>query len=218
STRERLSVSGFVERSVCYVPFHASRLVSLASWTLTTLSLASSSRSARCIEMRRSPIELVRPESSAPRLSSSCRSPACRACSPMSAHRGEPRAAWAPVLYVVVLGALSGAGASRQRSMRGHGPHGGCCSGTRPGARHGRDLLRVVVVAPDSSRARVFRAVVIGTLALVVPGLVAAALFSIIGPVMEIEDRSVLDTFGRSYRLARPNCWPVVMTSCWRCW
>jgi hypothetical protein len=68
-------------------------------------------------------------------------------------------------------------------------------------------------VAPDSSRAPVFRAVVIGTLALVVPGLVATALFSIHGPVMEIEDRSVLDTFGRSYRLARPNFWPVVMTT-----
>jgi len=37
-------------------------------------------------------------------------------------------------------------------------------------------------------------------------------LFSIVGPVMLIEDRGVLDSFRRSYRLVRPQFWRVTLT------
>jgi len=57
-----------------------------------------------------------------------------------------------------------------------------------------------------------FTLVVVGSVAFLVPGLVVLTLFSIVGPVMLIEDRGVLDSFRRSYRLVRPRFWRVTLT------
>jgi hypothetical protein len=54
--------------------------------------------------------------------------------------------------------------------------------------------------------------VVVGSLALVIPGLIALTVFSIVGPVLVVEDRRVVDAFRRSYRLVRPSFWRVVVT------
>jgi hypothetical protein len=129
-------------------------------------------------------------------------------------HRGEPRAAWAKVLYVVVLVALAGAGAFAAtfyagvvdrtvRAARGQGPERGIAQIFRelPYWRLIRaDLLYLALV-------------VTGTVALVVPGLIATTVFSIVGPVMLLENRAVFDTFRRSYHLVRPSFWRVVVTT-----
>ena len=54
--------------------------------------------------------------------------------------------------------------------------------------------------------------VVVGSVALVIPGLVVLTVFSIVGPVLLIEDRPVLDAFRRSARLVRPHFWRVTLT------
>jgi hypothetical protein len=54
--------------------------------------------------------------------------------------------------------------------------------------------------------------VVVGSLALLIPGLIVLTLFSIVAPVMLIEDRGIIDSFRRSYRLVRPNFWRVAAT------
>jgi hypothetical protein len=54
--------------------------------------------------------------------------------------------------------------------------------------------------------------VVTGSIALIVPGLIVLTLFSVVAPVMLIEDRGILDSFRRSYRLVRPQFWRVTAT------
>jgi hypothetical protein len=49
--------------------------------------------------------------------------------------------------------------------------------------------------------------VIAGVIALVIPGLVAITLLSIVGPVVEIEDRKVLRALRRSAGLVRPQFW-----------
>jgi hypothetical protein len=41
----------------------------------------------------------------------------------------------------------------------------------------------------------------------VIPGVIVFTLWSLVGPLITIEDRSVRSAFGRSYRLVRPNFW-----------
>ncbi len=60
------------------------------------------------------------------------------------------------------------------------------------------DLLVVVIV-------------VIGVLALVIPGLVAFTLLAVVGPVIEIEGRKVLAALRRSAHLARQRFWTVAL-------
>ena len=62
----------------------------------------------------------------------------------------------------------------------------------------GADLLVVLVV-------------VIGFLALVIPGLVAMTLFAVVGPVIEIENRRVIESLRRSARLVRRHFWTVAL-------
>jgi hypothetical protein len=49
--------------------------------------------------------------------------------------------------------------------------------------------------------------VLIGVLALVVPGLIVLALFAVVAPVIEIEDRRVFAALRRSAHLVRPHFW-----------
>jgi len=60
------------------------------------------------------------------------------------------------------------------------------------------DLLMVLIV-------------IIGTLLLVIPGLVAITLLAVTGPVIEIEHRKVLAALRRSARLVRHHFWSVVL-------
>jgi predicted secreted protein len=53
--------------------------------------------------------------------------------------------------------------------------------------------------------------VVLGLIALVIPGLIAVTLFAIVGPVIEIEDKSVRAALRRSAHLVRPKFWWVVL-------
>ena len=53
--------------------------------------------------------------------------------------------------------------------------------------------------------------VVLGLLALVIPGLVAINLLAVTGPVIEIEGRPVLAALRRSVRLVRPRFWMVAL-------
>jgi hypothetical protein len=52
--------------------------------------------------------------------------------------------------------------------------------------------------------------ILVGLLALVVPGLIAVTLLAVVGPVIEIEGRSVLAGLRRSAHLVRPHFWRVV--------
>jgi hypothetical protein len=62
----------------------------------------------------------------------------------------------------------------------------------------GADLLVVLVV-------------VIGLIALVVPGLIAANLLAVTGPVIDIENRSVIAALRRSAHLVRGHFWAVAL-------
>ena len=53
--------------------------------------------------------------------------------------------------------------------------------------------------------------VVIGLIALVIPGLVAINLFAVVGPVIEIEDRPVIAALRRSAHLVRRHFWKVAL-------
>ena len=53
--------------------------------------------------------------------------------------------------------------------------------------------------------------VVIGAIALVIPGLVAMNLLAVTGPVIEIEDRRVLSALRRSSHLVRQRFWAVAL-------
>ncbi len=50
-------------------------------------------------------------------------------------------------------------------------------------------------------------ATLVGLALFVIPGVVIFTLWSLIGPVITIEDRSVPSAFGRSWRLVRPHFW-----------
>lgn len=52
--------------------------------------------------------------------------------------------------------------------------------------------------------------VVIGFIALIVPGVVFLAWFALVAPAAEIEDRGVVDSFRRSRELVRGNFWLVL--------
>lgn len=126
----------------------------------------------------------------------------------------EPGAVWARVLYVVVVVVVAGAEVFASTF------YAGVLDRTVGAVRGQRRERRMAEIFRELPYWRLIRAellyvalVVVGTLALVVPGLIATTLFAIVGPIMLIEDRSVLDTFRRSYQLARPNLWRVAVTT-----
>ena len=53
--------------------------------------------------------------------------------------------------------------------------------------------------------------VVVGLIALVIPGLVAVNLFAVVGPVIEIENRPVIAALRRSAHLVRLQFWKVAL-------
>jgi hypothetical protein len=53
--------------------------------------------------------------------------------------------------------------------------------------------------------------VIIGLIALVIPGLIAINLFAIVGPVIDLEDVSVLAALRRSAHLVRQHFWKVAL-------
>ena len=85
-------------------------------------------------------------------------------------------------------------------------------------AEHGRDRASIWQVArqlPWSRLVRgdmlVFVLVVVGVIALVIPGLIMFTLFSLTGPVIEIENRPVRAALRRSAHLVRPHFWWVAL-------
>jgi hypothetical protein len=59
----------------------------------------------------------------------------------------------------------------------------------------------------------VFVLVLLGVIALVIPGLIMFCLFALVGPVIEIENRPVRASLRRSARLVRPHFWWVALLS-----
>lgn len=59
----------------------------------------------------------------------------------------------------------------------------------------------------------VFLLVVVGVIALVIPGFVMFCLFALVGPVIEIENRPVRAALRRSAHLVRPHFWWVALVS-----
>jgi hypothetical protein len=53
--------------------------------------------------------------------------------------------------------------------------------------------------------------VVVGLIALVIPGLAAIVFFAVVGPVIEIENRPVIAALRRSAHLVGRHFWPVVL-------
>jgi len=53
--------------------------------------------------------------------------------------------------------------------------------------------------------------VVVGLIALVIPGLAAIVFFAVVGPVIEIENRPVIAALRRSAHLVRRHFWPVAL-------
>ncbi len=53
--------------------------------------------------------------------------------------------------------------------------------------------------------------IVVGVLALVIPGLIAMNLLAVVGPVIEIERRPALAGLRRSMQLVRPHFWKVAL-------
>ena len=51
--------------------------------------------------------------------------------------------------------------------------------------------------------------IVVGLVALIIPGLIAITLLAVVGPVIELEHRSALAGLRRSVHLARPHFWRV---------
>jgi hypothetical protein len=87
---------------------------------------------------------------------------------------------------------------------------GGADRGQEPVAI--REVLRTLpwwrLVAADLI---VVLLVVVGLIALVIPGLIIANLLALAGPVIEIEDRPVRGALRRSARLVRPYFWRVAL-------
>ena len=52
---------------------------------------------------------------------------------------------------------------------------------------------------------------VVGLILLIIPGLVALTLLSVVGPVIEIEHRKVFAALRRSAQLTRPHVWVVIL-------
>jgi predicted secreted protein len=87
-------------------------------------------------------------------------------------------------------------------------------------AEHGREggsIWQVARRLPWSRLVRadmlVFLLVVLGVIALVIPGLVMFTLFALAGPVIEIESRPVWAALRRSAHLVRPHFWWVALFS-----
>ena len=85
-------------------------------------------------------------------------------------------------------------------------------------AGHGREHARVRDILRHLSWRRLILAdllvvllVVIGLIALVIPGLILINLFAIVGPVVEIENRPVIAALRRSAQLVRHHFWKVAL-------
>jgi predicted secreted protein len=85
-------------------------------------------------------------------------------------------------------------------------------------AEHGREggsIWQVARQLPWSRLVRgdmlVFVLVVLGVIALVIPGVVMFTLFALTGPVIEIENRPVRAALRRSAHLVRPHFWWVAL-------
>jgi hypothetical protein len=59
----------------------------------------------------------------------------------------------------------------------------------------------------------VFVLVVLGLIALIIPGLILFCLFALVGPVIEIENRTVRAALRRSAHLVRPHFWWVALVA-----
>jgi hypothetical protein len=51
--------------------------------------------------------------------------------------------------------------------------------------------------------------IVVGLVALIIPGLIAITLLAVVGPVIELEHQPALAGLRRSVHLVRPHFWPV---------
>jgi hypothetical protein len=85
-------------------------------------------------------------------------------------------------------------------------------------AEHGQEPATVLQVVRHLPWWRLIRAdilvvmiTIIGVLLLIIPGAVAFTLLAVIGPVIEIEGRTVYAALRRSVRLTRQRFWTVVL-------
>lgn len=85
---------------------------------------------------------------------------------------------------------------------------------------HGGQRLSLWQVARSLPWSRLIRAdllvfvlVLLGVIALIIPGLIMFCLFALAGPVIEIENRPVRAALRRSARLVRPHFWWVALLS-----
>ncbi|HEY7439234.1 MAG TPA: hypothetical protein VIC35_07540 [Acidimicrobiia bacterium] len=85
--------------------------------------------------------------------------------------------------------------------------------GVERGHREAQSLSREIATLPYGrliGAELLFELVVtVGTLLLIVPGVIAFTLFGIVGPMITMEDHGVVGAFKRSARLVRPHFWRV---------
>ena len=71
-----------------------------------------------------------------------------------------------------------------------------------------REIWRVLpLVRLGAADVLLAAATLVGLALFVLPGIVIFTLWSLVGPVLTIEDRSVTSALGRSWRLVRPQFW-----------
>ena len=99
-------------------------------------------------------------------------------------------------------------GATEQGTSTGAGPStetGQAADGSRI-----RDVLRSLpwgsLILADLLATLI---IVVGLVALIIPGLIAITLLAVVGPVIELEHRSALAGLRRCVHLVRPHFWPV---------
>jgi hypothetical protein len=96
-------------------------------------------------------------------------------------------------------------GATEQEGKTGHGKTGQAADGSRI-----RDVLRSLpwgsLILADLLATLI---IVVGLVALIIPGLIAITLLAVVGPVIELEHRRAVAGLRRSAHLVRPYFWRV---------
>jgi hypothetical protein len=94
---------------------------------------------------------------------------------------------------------------STEHGATEHGKTGQAADGSRI-----RDVLRSLpwgsLILADLLATLI---IVVGLVALIIPGLIAITLLAVVGPVIELEHRSALAGLRRCVHLVRPHFWPV---------
>lgn len=113
---------------------------------------------------------------------------------------------------VLLSGFLGRLVRNTEHGATGHGAAGHGVDGSGADGSRIRDVLRSLpwgsLILADLLAALI---VVVGLVALIIPGLIAITLLAVVGPVIEIEHRHAVAGLRRSAQLARPHFWRVTM-------